>query len=179
MTTKIKLLLQDLERNIPFSNQLNKDISGGNISWHIEHTLLTLDRIIDRLSETDSHDYQLTVNFPKIFVFATGIIPKGKAEAPPSTSCRFINSALKNELGYDSYAEFVIKNLFRANCEAVINNKSKEEQQIKLAGLIINQQANEIMKLNCFQHKTIQNRISIKGLITTRKTNQIIQAQLL
>ena len=84
MTTKIKLLLQDLERNIPFSNQLNKDISGGNISWHIEHTLLTLDRIIDRLSETDSRDYQWTVSFPKLFVFATGIIPKGKAEAPPS-----------------------------------------------------------------------------------------------
>ena len=82
MITKIKLLFADLERNIPNAYKINNEVSKGSIGWHIEHILLTVDRIVDRLSQTDSRNYKATVTFPKLFVFATGIIPKGRAKAP-------------------------------------------------------------------------------------------------
>ena len=82
MTDKIELLLADLKRNISFSDKQNANISKSNVGWHIEHSLLTLDRVIDRLSQTDSRDYKWKVSLPRLFVFTTNIIPRGRAESP-------------------------------------------------------------------------------------------------
>lgn len=91
------------------------------------------------------------------------------------TSCRFLNSALKNETGYDSYSETVIQNLLRDNYALVMNEKTIEQQQIKLAELIVNYQASELKKSGCFQQEIILNKILIRELVTSKKTNQIIQ----
>ena len=84
MIDKIELILTALEENIPFSNKQNPQISKSNVGWHIEHSLLTLDRIIDRLSQTDSRDYKWKASLAKLFVFTTNIIPRGRAESPES-----------------------------------------------------------------------------------------------
>ena len=57
------------------------------------------------------------------------------------TSCRFINGAITNERSYDSNCEMVIQNLLKDNYAFVVNEKTIEEQQIKLAELIIKHQA--------------------------------------
>ena len=84
MPDKIELLIADLERNIPFSDIQKANVSKANIGWHIEHSLLTIDRITGRLSQTDSRDYKWKLSFAKLFVFATNIIPRGRGEAPAS-----------------------------------------------------------------------------------------------
>ncbi|MDO8951384.1 MAG: hypothetical protein Q7U86_02105 [Draconibacterium sp.] len=91
------------------------------------------------------------------------------------TSCRFINNALINENNTGSYSETVIKNLLKDNYAFVMKEKTIEQQQIKLAELIVNYQASELLKPECFQQQIIQNKILIKELITSKKTNQIIQ----
>ncbi len=91
------------------------------------------------------------------------------------TSCRFINNALKHRLGYDSYSETVIQTLLKRNYTDVMKKESMAEQQIKLARLIINHQANEIMKHNLFEHQIIENKILIKGLITIKEINHVVE----
>jgi hypothetical protein len=44
------------------------------------------------------------------------------------TSCRFINNALRKELGYGSYSETVIQKLLKENYAFVMNEKKIEEQ---------------------------------------------------
>jgi hypothetical protein len=82
MIQKIELLLTALENKIPDYEHYNPEISGSNTGWHIEHALLTIDRIIERLSQTKSSDYKWKINFSKIYVFTTRKIPRGRAKAP-------------------------------------------------------------------------------------------------
>ena len=84
MTEKIELLLKELENNIAFYKKQVPTISKSNIGWHIEHSLLTLDRIIEQLSRSNSAEYKWKLNFPKLFVFTTKTIPRGRAESPQS-----------------------------------------------------------------------------------------------
>ena len=91
------------------------------------------------------------------------------------TSCRFINNALKNEIGFGSYSETVIQKLLKENYALVMNEKIIEQQQIKLAELIVNYQASELKKSECFQQEIILKKILIRELVTSKKTNQIIQ----
>jgi carbonic anhydrase len=94
------------------------------------------------------------------------------------TSCRFINNTLKNESGSGSYSEMVIQNLLTDNYALVMNEKAIEQQQIKLAKLIVNYQAAELKKTDYFRQKIIQNKIKVRELVTSRKTNQIIELSL-
>ncbi|HSW55077.1 MAG TPA: carbonic anhydrase [Ignavibacteriaceae bacterium] len=94
------------------------------------------------------------------------------------TSCRFINNALTNENNTGGYSETVIKNLLKDNYAFVMKEKTVEQQQIKLAELIVNYQAAELKKPNCLQQQIIQNKILIRELVTSKKANQIIQLTL-
>jgi carbonic anhydrase len=94
------------------------------------------------------------------------------------TSCRFINNALTNAKNSGSYSEKVIQKLLNDNYAHVMHEKTTEQQQLKLAELIVGYQSAEIKKSNIFQQQIIQKEIKIKGLITTQKTDQIIQLTL-
>lgn len=82
MINKINLLLISLQHKIPDHDKYRPAVSNSNVGWHIEHTLLTIDRIIDRLSQTDSRNYKWKINIPKIIVFTTNKIPRGRAKSP-------------------------------------------------------------------------------------------------
>jgi carbonic anhydrase len=91
------------------------------------------------------------------------------------TSCRFINNALTNAKNTGSYSEKVIQKLLNDNYTHVMHEKTIEQQQLKLAELIVGYQSAEFKKSNIFQQQIIQKKLEIKELITTQKTNQIIQ----
>ena len=91
------------------------------------------------------------------------------------TSCHCINNALKNRMSCVSYSETVIQKLFKDNYASVMNEKKIEQQQIKLATLIVNYQAKELKKPNCLKQQIIQNKILIREVVTSKEINQIIQ----
>ena len=91
------------------------------------------------------------------------------------TSCRFIKSVIEKEKGFGTFSEEVMLNLLIDNYSVVMYNKSLIEQQKSLAELNVKQQAKEIMKSELFQQQIIQNKISIKGLITTKAENKLIE----
>ena len=79
-----RLLAQvnELETLISKHEVLNNDISKSNVGWHIEHTLLTINLIIEQLKKSDPAKYKWRFNIPKIIVFTLNKIPRGRARSP-------------------------------------------------------------------------------------------------
>ena len=77
-------LITELENKIPKQEFVNEAISKSSVGWHIEHTLLTINRIIDQLKKSDTNDYKWKFNYLRILVFTINKIPRGRGQAPNS-----------------------------------------------------------------------------------------------
>ena len=81
-TSKLTSRLSQLEFAIPKFEKFDSSISNSNIGWHIEHSLLVFNGIIETLSKSNPKDYSWKLNFKRIVVFAKRKIPRGIAKAP-------------------------------------------------------------------------------------------------
>ena len=79
---KIIQLLNELESKISYNNHLNESVSAVNVGWHIEHILLSTNRIINAVSASKPENYKWKFNKTRMFVFFINKIPRGKAKAP-------------------------------------------------------------------------------------------------
>ena len=75
-------LLESVERFIPEYGRTVENVSKGSIGWHIEHSLLTVERIIDAVRLSDAGTYKRAFKPNHIVVLYLGFIPRGKAQAP-------------------------------------------------------------------------------------------------
>jgi hypothetical protein len=80
--THLNTLLDQLETKIPFCDTSNPEISQGNVAWHIEHCLLTLDGVTQFLVQSDPKNYSWSFNLIRILVLFRKKIPRGRAKAP-------------------------------------------------------------------------------------------------
>jgi len=75
-------VLNELETKIPYLENLNKEISQSNVAWHIEHSLLTINGIIEQLSKANPKEYRWKFNFPRMMVLMRKKISRGSAKSP-------------------------------------------------------------------------------------------------
>jgi hypothetical protein len=80
---------------------------------------------------------------------------------------------LKNEIGTGSHSETVIQKLLKDNY-VLMMNKNTIEQKIKVAELIVNHQASKLKKPERLQQEIILNKILIRDLVTSKKSNNSI-----
>jgi hypothetical protein len=78
----IEMLLQELETKIPLQNVLQTSVSAASIGWHIEHILLTINKIAEATKTSDADNYKFVFKPLKYIVYLTGKIPRGKAKNP-------------------------------------------------------------------------------------------------
>lgn len=78
----LEKLIAQLENAIPNYTLVNTAVSAGSVGWHIEHTLLTYQLIIDNVQKSDPSNYKWTFNFIRTLVFLRKKIPRGKAKSP-------------------------------------------------------------------------------------------------
>ena len=81
-TNNISILLNHLESNIPFFKSSNMDISKADVGWHIEHTLLSINKVTDLLNNSRPEDYKWKFNMLRVIFLTFKKIPRGKAKAP-------------------------------------------------------------------------------------------------
>ena len=79
---KLEVLVKELETKIPAYELINPQVSQGSVGWHIEHTLLTLNLIINAVKASDPQKYKWTLNWKRTIISTLGIIPRGKVKAP-------------------------------------------------------------------------------------------------
>lgn len=78
----IEQLVSELEQYIPKQELIKPDVSASSIGWHIEHSLLTINLIVDTVKRSDPKDYKWTFNFWRTIVMTTKNIPRGRAKSP-------------------------------------------------------------------------------------------------
>jgi len=81
---KLLKRLKELENKIPFGEKTAPNISSASVGWHIEHTLLATNKIIQSLVHSNPSEYKWEFNIKRIYVFAINKIPRGKGKAPAS-----------------------------------------------------------------------------------------------
>ena len=91
------------------------------------------------------------------------------------TSCRFIKRVLEKEKGIEIISEEIMINLLIENYSVVMQTNSLIEQKKTLAELNIMRQVKEILSNELFLQPIVQNKISIKGLITTKAEDKLIE----
>lgn len=97
---KLEALLTELENKIPKQEVMNLMVSKSSVGWHIEHSLLTFNLIIETLKKSNPKDYKWTFNFMRTLVFAMNKIPRGKAKAPDRVQPKtlFSKETLENHI---------------------------------------------------------------------------------
>jgi hypothetical protein len=79
---KINNLLNQLEAKISNRENLKIEISKGNVAWHIEHSLLTINLIINALIQSNPKNYKWKFSFIRMVVLLMKKIPRGKVKSP-------------------------------------------------------------------------------------------------
>ena len=79
---KLELLLQKLETKISVQNVLQTDVSASSIGWHIEHSLLAINKITEATKASDAANYKFIFKPLKYIVYLTGKMPRGRAKNP-------------------------------------------------------------------------------------------------
>jgi hypothetical protein len=79
---ELRKLLIDLESKIPNQELLNPLVSKSSVGWHIEHTLLTTNLVIEAIGKSNPDNYKRTFNLNRFIVFTLNKIPRGKVKAP-------------------------------------------------------------------------------------------------
>lgn len=94
---KIVALIKELENRIPDLEKLDPATSSSPVGWHIEHSLLTIDKIVEAVSKSDPREYKWRFNFARLLVFTINKIPRGRAKAPDSVQPKteFTTATLK------------------------------------------------------------------------------------
>jgi hypothetical protein len=79
---KILKLVEELDTYINLSELENQKISNSTIGWQIEHSLLTLNGIINNLKIPNPKSFKKKYGLGKFLIFTFGHITRGKAKAP-------------------------------------------------------------------------------------------------
>lgn len=80
----------------------NTEVSSADISWHLDHMLLVINRIYEALEKSDPNAYKASFNVPRIMMFSFKSIPRGRAKSPDlvrpkdSITLAIIEGHLKN-----------------------------------------------------------------------------------
>lgn len=78
----LEIPLAELYTYISQAEKLNNKISSVNVGWHIEHTLLVIQKISESVIKSDEDMYKWKFNMPRLLVFQLNKFPRGKAKAP-------------------------------------------------------------------------------------------------
>ena len=96
---KLEAVLQKLEIKISMQNALQTSVSTSSIGWHIEHSLLTINKIVEATKASDANNYKFVFKPLKYIVYLTGKIPRGKAKNPKQVEPEFFDEiTLKTHL---------------------------------------------------------------------------------
>lgn len=81
---KLRNQLEELEANLVNFELTNGAVSSASIGWHIEHSLLVIEGVIETLKTSDPKLFKKKFNLKKEIIYILGKFPRGKARAPKS-----------------------------------------------------------------------------------------------
>lgn len=110
---RLQKLIVELESKIPNQEIINPLVSISSVGWHIEHSLLTINLVIEALQKSDPRLYKWTFNSTRILIFAMNRIPRGRAKAPKAVQPKldFDSKSIKSHLEVAKLKNLEIKSI--------------------------------------------------------------------
>lgn len=78
----LEIPLSELYKYIDNAEKMHKNISSVNVGWHIEHSLLVIQKISESVMKSDPNKYTWKWNASRCLVFTLNKFPRGKGKAP-------------------------------------------------------------------------------------------------
>ncbi len=79
---KLLVLITELESNILNNEKSAPSISKVTVGWHLEHSLLVINKTIKALENSTSQDYKWGFSFPRLITYSLNKFPRGRGKAP-------------------------------------------------------------------------------------------------
>jgi hypothetical protein len=79
----------------PQCNQENVAVSNSNVGWHVAHSLLVFNGVINLMQASQAGEYKPKASIIKFYVMLLGKIPRGKGKSPNTVIPN--NEQLNNE----------------------------------------------------------------------------------
>ena len=95
---KLRTLITELENKIENFELVNPEVSSSSVGWHIEHSFLVINVIIEGLKKSNPNDYEWKFNLKRLYVYTIKKIPRGRGQAPKRVQPQnnFSQESLKN-----------------------------------------------------------------------------------
>jgi hypothetical protein len=74
--------LLTLESYISKATISNEKVSNATVGWHIDHSLMVINKVLSQLEKSDEKDYKSNFNLKRFVIFLKGKMPIGVAKAP-------------------------------------------------------------------------------------------------
>ena len=107
---KLRALIKELENKIENFKLVNPAVSSSSVGWHIEHSFLVVNVIVEGLKKSNPKDYKWKFNLKRLYVYTINKIPRGSGKAPKRVlpQNNFSRETLKNHflLTIDKLNEF-------------------------------------------------------------------------
>ena len=124
---------QQLEKLYTFikdAQKVNLSVSSANVGWHIEHSLLVINKIITDLIHSDSTRYKWKFNLSRAIIFTINRLPRGKGKAPDTVIPKqiekidFDNLFAKTREKIEEFKKANPNNYYEHNIFGVLNKKN-------------------------------------------------------
>lgn len=142
-------LLNKIESRIPELDSLNQKVSASSVGWHIEHTLLAVNLIIDDLEKSKPNDYAWKFNLNRLIVFSANYMPRGRAKAP--------KKGLPQKYNSESIMNHLEKT--RTNIEKLNGLHSSQYFEHPYFGVLKSKEAKKFLELHTYHHIKIMDDI--------------------
>ena len=84
--SKLEQQLAEISAKIEYRDALVSSVSAVSVAWHIDHILMVMKGITERLKTSEPDKYRWKFSFSKIVIFLRGAIPRGLGKAPKATN---------------------------------------------------------------------------------------------
>ncbi len=100
MTNQLETVLQKFETTIPQAMTVNEAVSKASVGWHVAHSLITINLIIESLKKSKPELYSWSFSFRRMIVYTLNKIPRGKRKAPKAVqpNAEFTVESLQEKL---------------------------------------------------------------------------------
>jgi hypothetical protein len=126
----IEQQLGKLYTYIEDAHKKNSSVSSANVGWHIQHSLLVINKMVTALIHSDPTQYKWKFNLSRAIVFTINRFPRGKGKAPDTVNPQqtekidFDDLFTKTKEKIEEFKKANPNNFYEHNIFGVLNKKN-------------------------------------------------------
>ncbi len=155
LTKKLQRYIDEMESLASQHELSNSKISASSIGWHLEHTLLVLEKSMSALASSVKANYSPKSSFKKTVILFTGKIPRGVARSPKHVLPEASNIDVENLLARIAAVKSKLESVSTFPADQYISHPIFGDLKLK--------KAVRFLEIHSFHHLKIVREILGKG----------------